>query len=67
MKFNLGKKKPSKYLYLVPSGENYAQWEILDQDELDRRVEANELKDNGRLFALDKELTIRTEKTTYID
>ena len=47
MKLNLSKKKssPSSYIYLVPSGENYAQWELLDQEELDKRVEANDLKD----------------------
>ena len=69
MKLNLIKKKSnaSSYLYLVPSGENYAQWELLDQEELNRRVEANELKDGCRLFAVDKELSIRTEKTTFID
>ncbi|MDT8447108.1 MAG: hypothetical protein RRB13_09495 [bacterium] len=67
MMFNLTKKKNPSYLYLVPSGENYAQWELLDQAELERRAAANELAEGARLFEIDRELTIRTEKSTFID
>jgi len=67
MKINLIKKKNATFIYLVPTTETDAQWEILEQDELERRIEANELDEQGRVFEIAKERTIRTEKTTFLD
>ena len=67
MKLNLRKKKNPTYLYLVPQTDGLAKWELLDQAELERRAAQNELAEDGRVFEVDKERLIRTEKTTFLE
>lgn len=67
MKFSLIKKKDPLYLYLEPTLEGQASYALLDREELERRLSANEISEEGRLFEIERELTIRTEKTTFID
>jgi len=67
MKINLIKKHKPTYLYLVPTMDGEASWELLEHDELERRIDKNELAEEGRLFEIAKERKIRTEKTTFLD
>lgn len=67
MKFNLIKKKDPLYLYLEPSMEGQASYRLLNQDELEQSIASNEITEEGRLFEIERELTIRTEKTTFIE
>ena len=64
--FKLSKKKKAQYIYLIPAEENIAQWELIDQDEVDSRVKQNEFEEEGRLFKIDKELEISFTKTTHL-
>jgi len=73
--FDIKKKKALQYLLLTPiaSGplggivENQATWEVLEAEELERRVEENDLDEDCRLFVVDREISIRFEKTTHLD
>ena len=47
--------------------ENQATWELIDEAELERRVEENELEDDCRLFAVDREIKIHFQKTTHLE
>ncbi len=59
-------KREWKYLYLIPSDDKTAQWELIDQNDLDLRVKDNTLEKNARLFRIDKELELHFETTTYL-
>lgn len=70
--FRLGSKKEQEpeykqYLMLRPEEEGLAKWEILDREELDRRVAANELLENCRLFPVGEEVKVRFERTTHLE
>jgi len=67
MKLNLIKKSTNLFLYLIPTTENTAHWEIIDKEELERRTANNELVEDGRIFEIAKERKIRTEKSTYLE
>ena len=60
-------KKDIQFIYLTPAEDDLVRWEFLDQEELDRRVEENLLVEGARLFKIDKEITIRFEKLTYLE
>ncbi|MBT4286803.1 MAG: hypothetical protein HOD92_05645 [Deltaproteobacteria bacterium] len=64
---NFAKNEPDQYLYLIPGEDNLARWEILDQEELERRVKQNMLEDGCRLFRVDQEYKVRFEKMTHIE
>ena len=60
--FSFSKSDVIQYIYLIPEeGSNKAQWEIFDQDELERRLQKNLLVENGRLFGVNQEYNIRFE------
>ena len=54
-------------MYLIPVEEGVAQWEIINQEELDRRVQANLLKKGCRLFKVEKEIQVSFEQLTHLD
>ncbi len=64
---NFKKKQENKYLYLVPVENNLAKWELIDQVELEHRVEENLLEESAVLYKVDQEIKIRSEKTTYLE
>ncbi len=64
---NFKKKQGKKYLYLIPVENNLAKWELIDQIELEQRVEENLLEEDAVLYLVDKEIKIRSEKTTYLE
>ncbi|MBU2512543.1 hypothetical protein KJ966_14500 [bacterium] len=64
---NIKKKKDQQYLYLVPAENGLAKWEIIEQDELENRVEENLLEEESRLFKIDKEIFIKFEKITHLE
>jgi|GEM_PF-4558041 len=59
-------KKNYRYLYLMPTDPSVAQWEVIDQTELDRRVQENLLQAGAKLFRIDKELEVSFETKTHI-
>lgn len=59
--------KEAQYLYLLPVEEGVAQWEIFDQEELDKRVSEGLLQDGCRLFKLDKEVNVSFERVTHLE
>ena len=65
--FNFKKNENIQYLYLIPSEDNMAYWELLDQEELERRIRQNLLKEGCRLFRVDHEYRVRHEKTTHVE
>ncbi len=72
--FDIKKKKEEQYLLLTPGepslmggGESQANWELLDEAELERRVAENELDDGSRLFVVDREVKIHFQKTTHLE
>ena len=65
--FNFKKNENIQYLYLIPSEDNMAYWELLDQEELERRIRQNLLKEGCRLFRVDHEYNVRHEKTTHVE
>jgi len=56
-----------QYLLLMPEDDELAKWELINQDELDRRVKENELHENCRLFPVGDEVKIRFERTTHLE
>ncbi len=64
---NFSRKKSVQYLYLMPKADNLARWEVIDQEELDLRVEENRLSEGSRLFKIDHEVNIRFEKITHLE
>ncbi len=44
-----------------------ALWELLDQEELERRIKQNLLEEGCRLFRVNQEFNVRYEKTTYLE
>jgi len=64
---NFAKNEPNQYLYLIPGEDNLAMWEILDQEELERRIKQNMLEDGCRLFRIDQEYKVRFERMTHIE
>ncbi|MCP4749666.1 MAG: hypothetical protein GY866_02120 [Proteobacteria bacterium] len=44
-----------------------AKWEVFDQEELEKRVEKNLLKEGSKLFKVEQEIAIRFEKITHLD
>ncbi|MBU3914372.1 hypothetical protein KKA14_02470 [bacterium] len=65
--FNFKKKRENQYLYLVPVENDLARWELIDQAELEHRVEENLLEENAVLYKVANEKKIRSEKTTYLE
>ena len=57
----------AQYIYLMPSGDSHAKWELIDQEELEKRVQENTLEEGCRLFKVDQELNVRFERTTHIE
>lgn len=54
-------------MYLVPVENDLARWELIDQAELEHRVEENLLEENAVLYKVANEKKIRSEKTTYLE
>ncbi|MDH5559357.1 MAG: hypothetical protein OEY59_00715 [Deltaproteobacteria bacterium] len=65
--FNLSKKKEAKYLYLLPGPDDLAQWEVLNEEELEKRVKENRLEEGCKLFKIEQEVNIRFEKIIHLD
>jgi hypothetical protein len=65
--FSLKRRKNATYLYVKPVKDGLARWEVINQKELDNRVEENLLENGSRLFKVDHEITIRFEKTTHLE
>ena len=65
--FHFRKKEESRYIYLIPGEDHMAHWELLDQEELERRIRQNLLEEGCRLFRVDHEFTVRHERTTHLD
>ncbi len=65
--FSIKKKKENRYLYLVPVEDNLAQYEVISQEELENRVDQNQLEEGAKLYKVDKEIVIRFEKITYLE
>lgn len=63
----LGKKKEVKYMYIMPSEGNAGTWEILNQEELERKISDNLLEEGCRLFVIDEELKVSFERLTHIN
>lgn len=60
--------KDSQYILILPSdGGNFAEWELLENDELEERAQKNEIPEGARLFRVDQEVKIRFEKSTHIE
>ena len=64
---NFTKNEANQYIYLLPGEDNQAMWEILDQEELERRVRQNTLEDGCRLFRIDQEYKVRFERMTHLE
>ncbi len=64
---NFTKNEPDRYIYLIPGEDNLAVGEILDQEELERRVRQNLLEDGCRLFRINQEYKVRFERMTHIE
>lgn len=64
---NIKKKKKYQFLYLIPVEEGLAKWEVIEEDELEARVEENLLEEGSRLFRIDQEIAIRFEKITHLE
>lgn len=65
--FNIKKKQDHQYLYLVPVEDGLAKWELLDQQELDERVENGQLEEGAKLFRIEQEINVRFEKIIHLD
>ncbi len=73
--FDFKKKTSRQYLLLSPaptensllSGEGQMDWALLSQEELDEKVESNELAEDSRLFIVEREVKIHFQKTTHLD
>ncbi len=65
--FGFSKNDRIQYIYLIPGEDNMAIWELLDQEELERRVRNNLLEEGSRVFRVDQEFNIRFEKTTHLE
>lgn len=65
--FNFTKNDHIQYIYLIPGEDNMALWELLDQEELERRIKQNLLEEGCRLFRVNQEFNVRYEKTTYLE
>lgn len=65
--FNIKKKQEHQYLYLVPVEDGLAKWKLLDQQELDERVESSQLEEGAKLFRIEQEITIRFEKIIHLE
>lgn len=57
----------SQYLYMIPVEEGVAQWELIPQEELDRRVEKNLLQKGCKLFKIEKEIQVTFEQLIHLD
>ena len=64
---SIKKKRRHQYLYLVPVEDGLAKWEILEQEELEKMADENQLEENSRVFKLDQEVNIRFEKITHLE
>ena len=65
--FKFNSNESNLYIYILPGHENQAEWEILDQEELERRVKQNALEEGCRLFRVDQELKVRFERKTHLE
>ena len=65
--FRFSRKENVQYLYLVPRENGLALWELLDGEELERRTRQNLLEEGCRLFRVDREFSVRYEKTTHLE
>lgn len=54
-------------MYLMPVEDGLAKWELIDQEELEKRVEQNLLEEGAKLFSVDQEINIRFEKITHLE
>lgn len=59
--------KDAQYIYLLPVEEGVAQWEIIDNEELEKRVSEGLMQEGCRLFKLDKEINVSFERVTHLD
>ena len=62
-----GKKREIRYMYIMPGEENSGTWEILSQEELEKRISDNLLQEGCRLFIIDEELKVSFERLTHIN
>lgn len=62
----LGKKKETTYMYVLPGVGNSGTWEILTEEDLERKISENTLEEGCRLFVLEEELKVSFERLTHI-
>ena len=73
--FDFKKKDSCQYLLLSPTAsgssllgdEPPVDWEILSQEDLDTKVEQNDLSADSRLFVVEREVKIHLKKTTHLE
>lgn len=63
----IGKKKEKQYMYIMPGVDNTGTWELLNEEELEKRINENRLEEGCRLFVIDQELKVSFERLTHID
>ena len=57
----------SQYLYILPQNENLARWEILEQEELEEKLDNDKLVEGCRLFKIEREIKVSFERVTHLD
>ena len=55
-----------QYIHLTPDSDELAEWQLIDQAELDRRVGENSIEEGSRIFQVEKEIQISFTKTTHL-
>lgn len=64
---SIQRKKKQQYIYLMPTEDGIAKWELIDVEELERRIENGGLEEGCRLFKVDKEINVRFETVIHLE
>ncbi len=52
---------------MMPVEENMAKWEIIDQDELDKRIDDGLMEEGCKLYKIEKEINVSFETVVHLD